>query len=90
MATSGVNATQRPGPPGQAEQGQTIAVGFDIRRNGLFTQTDHFVTVRIELKDGAVYELQNPKEGANRVLTVIEDYRKRERYKPGSLFGDVT
>jgi hypothetical protein len=47
-------------------------------------------TIRIVLKDGAVYEIHKPKDDANRVLSVIEDYRNRERYKPGSLFGDAT
>ena len=42
------------------------------------------------IKDGAVYEIHKPKDDANRVLSVIEDYRNRERYKPGSLFGDAT
>ena len=46
--------------------------------------------IRIVLKDGAVYEIHKPKDDANRVLSVIEDYRNRERYKPGSLFGDAT
>lgn len=47
-------------------------------------------SLRILLKDGSVYELHKPKDDANRVLSVIEDYRKRERYKPGSLFGDAS
>ena len=46
-------------------------------------------TIRIVLKDGAVYEIHKPKDDANRVHSVIEDYRRRERYKPGSLFGDA-
>lgn len=47
-------------------------------------------SLRVVLKDGGVYELHKPREGVNRVLSVIEDYRSRERYRPGSLFGDTT
>ena len=72
------------------------AFGFDladIRTTRLVRSIKTFFfapTIRIVLKDGAVYELHKPKDDANRVLSVIEDYRKRERYKPGSLFGEAT
>jgi len=46
------------------------------------------LSIRIALVSGAVYEIHNPRDDANRVVSVIEDYRKRERYRPGSLFGD--
>lgn len=44
-------------------------------------------SLRFTLKDGAVYEIHNPKEDINRLRHLVEDYRKRERYRPGSLFG---
>ena len=43
--------------------------------------------VRFTLRDGTSYEIYNPKEDAARVRQVVEDYRSRERYRPGSLFG---
>lgn len=47
-------------------------------------------SLRITLRDGARYDIHNPKENINRVQHVVEDYRKRERYRPGSLFGSET
>jgi hypothetical protein len=43
-------------------------------------------TLRIRLRDGAVYEVSRTGEDINRVKHVIDDYRGRERYRPGSLF----
>jgi hypothetical protein len=43
-------------------------------------------SLRVRLRTGAVYELSRTGEDINRVMHVIEDYRKRERYRPGSLF----
>jgi hypothetical protein len=45
-------------------------------------------SLRITLRDGTLYEIHNPKEDLNRVQHLIEDYRSRERYRPGSLFGN--
>ena len=43
--------------------------------------------LRFTLRDGTVYEIYNPKEDARRLQHVVDDYRSRERYRPGSLFG---
>lgn len=44
--------------------------------------------LRIRLRDGSVYEVARTQEDVNRVRHVVDDYRRRERYRPGSLFGD--
>lgn len=46
-------------------------------------------SIRIAMREGGIYELHSPKTDANRVLSLIEEYRSRERYRPGSLFGDA-
>jgi hypothetical protein len=46
--------------------------------------------LRFTLRDGTVYEIYNPKEDAARLRHVVDDYRARERYRPGSLFGGGT
>ena len=45
-------------------------------------------SVRFRLKNGAVYEVGRMQEDPHRVRHVVEDYRRRERYRPGSLFGE--
>lgn len=47
-------------------------------------------SLRITLRDGSRYDVHNPKEDINRVQHLIDDYRRRERYQPGSLFGNAT
>ncbi len=43
--------------------------------------------LRLTMRDGAVYEIHNSKEDARRVQQLVDEYRSRERYRPGSLFG---
>ncbi len=45
-------------------------------------------SLRFTLQNGAVYDVHKPKDDINRVQHVVDDYRKRDRYQPGSLFGD--
>ena len=45
-------------------------------------------SLRFTLRDGTVYEIHSPKEDVNRLRHVVEDYRSRERYRPGTLFED--
>jgi hypothetical protein len=47
-------------------------------------------SLRIALRDGSIYEIGRTHEDINRVQHVIDDYRRRERYRPGSLFGEST
>lgn len=42
--------------------------------------------LRISTRGGAVYEIHPMQEDIHRVLHVINDYRRRERYRPGKLF----
>jgi len=44
-------------------------------------------SLRFRLRSGAVYDVHRPAEDVNRIQHVIDDYRKRERYRPGTLFG---
>ena len=44
-------------------------------------------SLRFRLKGGATYIVGRTHEDVNRVQSVIDDYRRRERYQPGSLFG---
>jgi hypothetical protein len=43
--------------------------------------------LRLTLRDGTIYEIYNPKEDMRRLQQLVDDYRSRERYQPGSLFG---
>jgi hypothetical protein len=45
-------------------------------------------SLRFRLRDGTVYEIGRTHEDVNRVRHLVEDYRRRERYRPGSLFGE--
>lgn len=44
-------------------------------------------SLRFTLRNGSVYEIHRPQEDINRLQNLIEDYRRRERYRPGMLFG---
>jgi hypothetical protein len=43
-------------------------------------------SLRFTLENGAIYDLHRPGEDINRVQHLVDDYRNRERYRPGSLF----
>lgn len=45
-------------------------------------------SLRFTLRDGSVYQIHRPQEDINRLQSLIEDYRRRERYRPGMLFGE--
>jgi hypothetical protein len=45
-------------------------------------------SLRIQLRGGPVYEIARTHEDIHRVQHLIDDYRRRERYRPGSLFGE--
>jgi hypothetical protein len=45
-------------------------------------------SLRFTLRNGSVYEIHRPQEDINRLQHLIEDYRRRERYRPGMLFGE--
>lgn len=44
-------------------------------------------SLRFKLRNGMYYDIHKPQEDINRVQHLIDDYRRRERYQPGSLFG---
>lgn len=43
-------------------------------------------SLRITLRNGAVYEIHRPQEDINRLQYMIDDYRRRGPYRPGKLF----
>ena len=43
-------------------------------------------SLRFTLRSGAVYEIHRPQEDVNRLQYLIDDYRRREPYRPGKLF----
>jgi hypothetical protein len=47
------------------------------------------VSLRFTLRGGSVYEIHRPSEDVNRLQHLVDDYRKRERYRPGKLFEDA-
>jgi hypothetical protein len=44
-------------------------------------------SLRFKLRNGMYYDIHRPQEDINRLQHVIDDYRRRDRYKPGQLFG---
>jgi hypothetical protein len=43
-------------------------------------------SLRIHMRDGSVYEIHRPQEDVNRLQYLINDYRRRGPYRPGTLF----
>ena len=71
---------------------RTPAFSFDldqiaaIKRVRLPTYLFLSESLRFTLRDGSVYVIHRPQEDVNRLQNLIEDYRRRERYRPGMLF----
>lgn len=76
-----------------ARLAKTPAFEFDLEDIASVTQTRlptylfMSVSLRFRLRSGAIYEIHRPEEDVNRLQHLVDDYRKRERYQPGALFG---
>ena len=72
---------------------KTPAFSFDLDKVKAVKQvrTVHYLflipSLKFTLADGSFYVIHRPHEDINRVQHLVDDYRRRDRYQPGSLFG---